>query len=498
MLEQEEALSRKFIRRGFWLYFFTFLTAPLAYTIKVILARDLPTVHDFGLFYGLISLVTLLSALNDLWCTESLNYFLPKHIIKKDYGRAKYLIRIVFFAQMISSCVILWGFFLLADFLAIHHFHDPQAAELLKVFGFFFLWVNLLQIATTIFSAAQDTKLQKGTDFFRMSVTVGFIIGLFFFEQGTLYTYALAWIGWVFLSVLFAFYYAYKRYYRVYFLGVPIVRDRALRKTFLLYAFPTFLTANIGLLFSQIDAQLVTFLLGNEAQGYYSNYLSILSIPFLVIAPIVGFLFPVITELHTRERWEKMQHLHETLTLVFIIIAIWISVFMFQVGTPFTVLFFGEKYTLSGYILQFSAPFLIFNLLNQINFQFLSGTGKAWWRTISMAIALPINIILNIVLIQKFGVAWSALAVGISWIPLYLCTWYFTRSFQKIPRIQPILLNLFACGFGAVLLWGIQSFVPLGNFTFLFLAICVYFCIFSAVNFSLLREGITLIKTHTT
>lgn len=66
MLEQEEALSRKFIRRGFWLYFFTFLTAPLAYTIKVILARDLPTVHDFGLFYGLISLVTLLSALNDL------------------------------------------------------------------------------------------------------------------------------------------------------------------------------------------------------------------------------------------------------------------------------------------------------------------------------------------------------------------------------------------------------------------------------------------------
>lgn len=47
MLEQEESLSRKFIRRGFWLYLFTFLTAPLSYTIKIILARDLPNVHDF-------------------------------------------------------------------------------------------------------------------------------------------------------------------------------------------------------------------------------------------------------------------------------------------------------------------------------------------------------------------------------------------------------------------------------------------------------------------
>lgn len=78
----EETLSQKFIKKGFWLYIFTFLGAPLAYIIKMILARDL-SMNDYGLFYGIISLLTLLSAINDLAGTENLNYFLPKYIIEK-------------------------------------------------------------------------------------------------------------------------------------------------------------------------------------------------------------------------------------------------------------------------------------------------------------------------------------------------------------------------------------------------------------------------------
>lgn len=62
---QEETLSEKFIKRGFWLYLFTFLSAPLGYIIKMILARDL-SMNDYGLFLSIISLLTLLSAINDI------------------------------------------------------------------------------------------------------------------------------------------------------------------------------------------------------------------------------------------------------------------------------------------------------------------------------------------------------------------------------------------------------------------------------------------------
>lgn len=76
--------------------------------------------------------------------------------------------------------------------------------------------------------------------------------------------------------------------------------------------------------------QLIILLLGKEATGYYSNYLSLLNIPFIFISPIVAFLFPVLSELHGREQREKMQLLHQKFTLYFSIIGVWIGVFMFS------------------------------------------------------------------------------------------------------------------------------------------------------------------------
>jgi len=300
MLNDEETLAQKFVKKGFWLYLFTFLVAPLSYIVKVVLARDLDSVHDFGLFYGIISLITLLSALNDLGCTESLNYFLPKYLIKKEYGKAKYLLRMVLIVQILSSLLIIGGLFMFSDFLAEHYFRDPQAAALLKIISFFFLGTNLIHICTAIFSATQNTKLQKGTEFVRMGATVIFTLLIFFLDRGSLEIYTWTWLSGVFVAIAFALYYAHRDYWRAYFQGVPVQKDVLLRREFMFYAIPTFLTANIGVILSQVDAQLVTFLIGNEAQGYYSNYLSVLGIPFLFVSPIVAFLFPVIAELFTR------------------------------------------------------------------------------------------------------------------------------------------------------------------------------------------------------
>lgn len=84
------------------------------------------------------------------------------------------------------------------------------------------------------------------------------------------------------------------------------------------------MTANIGTILSQIDMQIIIYFLGATATGYYSNYLSLLNIPFILISPIIGFLFPVISELHGREDVPKMYLIHERFSLYFSIIAIWI------------------------------------------------------------------------------------------------------------------------------------------------------------------------------
>ena len=164
------------------------------------------------------------------------------------------------------------------------------------------------------------------------------------------------------------------------------------------------MTANIGVILSQVDMQLIIILLGPEATGYYSNYLSLLNIPFIFITPLFGFLFPVISELHGRENKIKMQIIHKEFSLYFSILGIWLSVFLYQFGESLAVLFFGDKFRESGIILGYSAFFLTFLLLVQINFQFLAGTGKIGERARILAIVLPINIVSNYIMIQLYGV----------------------------------------------------------------------------------------------
>jgi hypothetical protein len=41
-LFKDETLAEKLIKKGFWLYLFTFLIAPTGYIIRIILSNNLP------------------------------------------------------------------------------------------------------------------------------------------------------------------------------------------------------------------------------------------------------------------------------------------------------------------------------------------------------------------------------------------------------------------------------------------------------------------------
>ncbi len=122
-------------------------------------------------------------------------------------------------------------------------------------------------------------------------------------------------------------------------------------------------------------------------------------------------------------------------------------------GTDFAIAFFGTKFAESGRILSWSAPFLIFNFLLQINFQIMAGTGKIRERLRILLIGLACNVPLNLVLIPIIGAAGSALAVGLSWIPLWYlssrkCEQYaiefdWAHFLKNVAVIAPMAVGLF-------------------------------------------------------
>jgi O-antigen/teichoic acid export membrane protein len=52
----DQPLGQKLIKKGFWLYFFTIITAPVGYIIKMIVSNTL-SVEDVGIFYSVLGFI---------------------------------------------------------------------------------------------------------------------------------------------------------------------------------------------------------------------------------------------------------------------------------------------------------------------------------------------------------------------------------------------------------------------------------------------------------
>lgn len=470
MLNQDETLAQKFIKKGSWIFLFTILAAPLGYIIRIVLTNDL-TPWEIGILYGVISLLMLLGVYNDFWLTESLNYFLPKYIVKKDYARCKYLLSLAFWAQLITSIMLGVWLFLTADFLAVWHFKNPIAWDVIRVMSLFFLWINMMQVSGIIFSASQNTKFQKGTEFFRMFVTMLGICWLFFLDQWSLLHYAWVWIIGLYIAVIFISILGYIYYYKPYFQWVAIHHDTELRSTFLKYSLWTFVWANIGTLLHNLDQQILQNMTTSVDWWIYAMYLSLIWIPFLVLSPLLSFLFPVISEVYSRWLVEKIRIIHSTFSNLMGILMLWASELFIILGVQIALFLYGIEYEESGKSLIFIAPFLVLNVLIQINFQIMAGTGmireRVWilWKT------LVFNISMIILLLYGFKNGYlpfpsassaTSFGVGFSWILMWWLSKNAVKEYAWSIDLPWMAKNLFIIMIitGGYLYFDLWSFIP--------------------------------------
>ncbi len=105
MIEKYGSLSEKLLRKWFWLYIFSFVMAPIWYIIKIIISTELSP-WELWTIYWVISLVTMLSAFNDFWLTESLKHFIPSYVSKERYDKIKSILAYAFLMQLITSFLI--------------------------------------------------------------------------------------------------------------------------------------------------------------------------------------------------------------------------------------------------------------------------------------------------------------------------------------------------------------------------------------------------------
>lgn len=424
MIEQHWSLAEKFIKKWFWLYLFSFIVAPMGYVIKIILSNDL-TVSEVWLLYWILSLIVLVSAYHDFWITESINYFVPKFIWENSYDKVKLILTYWILLQICTWIIFALFFYFWSWYLAENYFDSVYAIQILKIFSFYFLCVNFLQIIQTFFMAIQNTFYNKIVELVRMIFTLSSVVLLFLLDYWNIITYSYAWLFWLIIWTIFSINVFYKKYYVLYLKDIKFSFDKKLVKEIIKYSLLVFLSAQATTILWQIDMQMIIFMLWTESAWYYTNYLSIIGIPFIIIWPIFWFLFPVVSELYTKNQIDKIKLLKYIFTKNFLSIWLAFNILFFVFAEIISFVFFWEKFIMSWVILKYSVLFLIFNYLLQINFQIMSWIGQVKSKLYIMLFAVVINIITNYFLINSIGVVGAALATWIGWTFIWILSEYF-------------------------------------------------------------------------
>ena len=419
MIEQHSSLSEKFLRKGFWLYLFSFIIAPIWYIIKIIISWEL-SVSEVWILYWVISLVILLSSFSDFWMAESLKYFIPKYTSKKSYSKIKSTLFYAFLTQLLTWITIALFMFFGAEFLAENYFKQDNAKEVLQIFCLFFLWINIFQVFNTFFLAIQNTFYNKITELIRIIFILISVLAIFFFDIWSLTNYSISWIIWLYFWVISVLYVFYKKYHKKYFKKEKIIFSKKLFKKLFSYAIIVFIWAQAGNILSQIDMQMVIYILWTTDAWYYTNYLSIVSIPFMIIWPILWFLLPVFSELNAKKDYEKIRLIKQIFQKNFIVIVIAFNILFFVFAELIAYILFWEKFIESWNILKYSILFLVFNFLLQINFHIFAWIGKVMERVKIILIAIVFNFIMNLILIKIMWVYWAALGTAFGWILIWV------------------------------------------------------------------------------
>ena len=426
-LISSDSLEKKLIKKWFWLYFFWYLSAPLRYIIRVIISNS-PNVSvaDFWILYGIISLITLLYTYNDLWLTESLQYFLPRFYLRKEFDNIKTSIYFSLFIQIITGIIIsLWLWFG-SDWLALHYFNSEIASRILKYFCYYFIGTNLLQVIQTIFVAFQKTFEYQFIEFIKVLSITLFTIGFFFIDKWNIEFYSIARLWWIVVAIILAFF-LYKKY-RYLIIKWKFKRDNKVLKEYVKYAMWALVGNGIWNLFAQIILQMVLYFLWAENAGYYSNFLSLYTIWITILRPIRSLLYPLTSEYNENDNKQWIEKLISVFYNYFSVIVLSLSILLVILGPELWISLFWEKYLLSWNLLSYAWIFLVFNILASFNFQILAWLWKIKKRVYILWITCLITAIIAVIWIKIWNIYWASIAFGLGNLVYWILSFYLLKK----------------------------------------------------------------------
>jgi len=252
-------------------------------------------------------------------------------------------------------------------------------------------------------------------------------------------------------------------------------------------AFPYGMHAILATLYFQIDTVFLSYFKGNVEVGYYQAAMRILMATMIVYEVIISAFFPVIGESIKNDK-KKFERYSLFLNKIVIYIGLVLGTGIFIFSKSLINFLYGEKYTNSIVIMQILSIVIFLRFLGAGYGLFMTVSEGQKFRAIGVGISVIVSVVLNLILIPKYGGVGAAIASLITHIVLNSFYFYFSIKLTQNTFVDKDTLN-------ASLILLLSLFFILFNVNQIYLLIVFLIClVFSFIFIVKNIEIKTLIK----
>lgn len=406
----KEGFIRYFKNTG-WLFFGKMASMLAAFFVGAYIARYLGPAQ-----YGLLSYASSFAGLFAIFASLGIDSILNRELVSRPENKEK-LLGSGFIIKIVGSIlaivlIVITLFFIKADW-------TTDVLIIISALSFVF---NAFGVIDIYFQSQVLAKNTVRVQIISLIITSSLKILFIFLHLGIIY-FAIAYLVDAFILAT-GFIISYKK------TGLHISKwkfDKGIIKMLIKNSWPLIFSGVAAAIYMKIDQVMIKNMMGNEAVGLYSVASKISEVWYFIPSLICASLFPAIVNAKNTNRvvYEKrLQNLYSLMFYISTLIAIPISI----LASFIIVNLFGIEYLGS---------------VSALKIHIWAGVGVFWGYAITQylitenytkiylaitTIGAVLNIILNLILIPKYGINGAAIATVVSYIITTFSVLIFNRA----------------------------------------------------------------------
>lgn len=441
-IEELEIRLKKLAKSAVIVFIFTVLANILIYLYRIIVAR-----HFGPEVYGLFTLAVMISTWFITFAKFGLNLglirYIPLYKGQKKINRIRYIFRSIRFFNLISSIIFALILFFSAKFISVNIFHNSNLIVFLQIFS---ITIPLSVIYTNFLSVIRASeKVSWHCFLFNLLpnlIKVGFLIVLILIGlkiNAVLFSYVLG-----FLFALSITYIVCKsilpNIFEKYSLNKKL-RRKVFREV-LSYSWPLLFFGLIVSIFQWTDSFIIGFFKTVEDVGVYNTAMNTAILLTFTSELFMLLFFPLVTRQYGKKNIKLIRELSKQVVKWIFILNLPFFILMLLFPGTFINILFGKQYIIAGYALRFLAVGTLFSSIFIVPHDLILMSGKSKLVLFDIIIVSILNIILDIILIPKYGINGAAIATMISLIILNLLFLFQAKHILSIVPLRRKMLKI--------------------------------------------------------